>query len=188
MESQNYQKTDAECGISDLVALFQHVGLWSLIDVTPTSPPWVYSALPCPVWASIIVILLISSVVRTDCSQLHTSDSQRPWESWLLFLILIQMYKPRQLTMAGRNGVHVERGIVLILVSCPVFINWFSPFSHVGRGYFISNYIRQKPSIKILWQSPAEWGLTYNFSHHKETVSPKIIGFLACHWISRGVF
>lgn len=68
----------------------QHVGLWSLIAVTPTSPPWVYSALPCPVWASIIVILLISSVVATDCSQQHTSDSQGPWESWLLFLIVIK--------------------------------------------------------------------------------------------------
>lgn len=60
------------------------------------------------------------------------------------------MYKPQQLMVAGRNGVHVEHGIVLILVSCPVFINWFSPFSHVGKGYSISNYIQQKTSIKIL--------------------------------------
>lgn len=33
---------------------------------------------PLPFWASFIVILLISSAVSTDCSQLHRSDSQGP--------------------------------------------------------------------------------------------------------------
>lgn len=138
-----YQIADSKHGISYLVALFQHVVLWSLIAVTPTSPPSVCSALPFPIWVSIIVILLISSVVRTDCSQLHISDSRGPWESWLLFLILIQMFRPWQLMVAGRNGVHVERGIVLILVSCPVLINWFSPFFSCQQGIL---YIQLYPT------------------------------------------
>lgn len=68
----------------------------------------VCSVLPCPLWASILAILVISNAVRTDCSQLHTSDSQAPpppRKSWQPFLMLIQISKPWQLTWEQQAGM-----------------------------------------------------------------------------------
>lgn len=90
-----------------------------------------------------MVILLISSAVGADCSQLHRSGSGEGaggagmgglWESELLFVIVIQnaLVVPAALMAARRNGA----GIVLILIACPLFIKWFP--SRRGGGYRIS--------------------------------------------------
>lgn len=57
---------------------------------------------------------------------------------------------------AGRNGVHVECRMVLILLPCLVFIKWFSPISHVAQAVpHIQLYPRQD-GYKNSWQSPWE--------------------------------
>lgn len=102
--------------------------------------------------------------VRTDRSQLHVSSSRGPGRAAVRF-----WFPSKSISRSSRQkGAGMECMWVcmmaLILASCHVFINRFSPFCHVSRRYCASNYIHKQLGITILWQSPTDWGLTCNLS------------------------
>lgn len=91
----------------------------------------------CPVWASIIMLLLISYRVGTDRSATHKHTHTHPTLRALGKLPTIpDSYPNMHAVSAGscwQKWSACVRGMALILISCSVLIKWVSPFTHVSR-------------------------------------------------------